>query len=202
MFSGIVEEVASICAVWDGRKSRKLTLESHWTDCALGQSIAVNGCCLTIAEILPGGLVFDVVRETLEKTNLGRLERGSAVNVERALRLGDRLDGHFVQGHIDGTALLLERREDGEDYRLRLQSPAGLAKYLAPKGSVCLDGVSLTIAAVDGEQFEVALIPATLARTTLGKKPPNWPLNMEADILSKTVVSWLEQTRGAGTAAE
>jgi riboflavin synthase len=198
MFSGIVEGVASVAAVWDGPNSRKLTLATEGTDWAVGQSLAVNGCCLTIAEIMPGKLVFDVVRETLDKTNLGLLEAGSEVNIERPLRLGDRLDGHFVQGHIDGTALLLESICQGTDRRLKLQTPPELAKYLAPKGSVSLDGVSLTIASLEQTSFEVSLIPTTLARTTLGKKTPNWPLNLEADILSKTVVSWLErQTRGA-----
>jgi riboflavin synthase len=193
MFSGIVEEVVSVAAVRDGPHSRRLTLRSVWTDCAVGQSVAVNGCCLTIAQTMPGELIFDVVRETLEKTNLGLLKEGSEVNVERSLRVGDRLDGHLVQGHIDGTALLLESRADSDQFRLRLQSPPALAKYLVPKGSVSLDGVSLTIASVGGADFEVALIPTTLGRTTLGKKTPNWPFNLEADIVAKTVVCWLER---------
>jgi len=196
MFTGIVEGVVLVTDASDGPHSRSLRLKTDWTDCAVGQSVAVNGSCLTIAKILPGELAFDIVRETLDKTNLGLLKKGSEVNVERSLRLGDRLDGHFVQGHIDGTALLLERVMEADQARLKLQSPPELAKYLIPKGSVSLDGVSLTIAAVAKQDFEVALIPTTLRLTTLGKKTPGWPLNLEADILTKTVVSWLSRQDG------
>jgi riboflavin synthase len=196
MFTGIVEGVVLVTDASDSPHSRNLRLQTGWTDCAVGQSVAVNGCCLTIAQILPGELVFDIVRETLDKTNLGLLKKGSQVNVERSLRVGDRLDGHFVQGHVDGTALLLESRMETDQARLKLQSPPELAKYLIPKGSVCLDGVSLTIAAVSKQDFEVALVPTTLRMTTLGKKSPRWPFNLEADILTKTVVSWLSRQDG------
>jgi riboflavin synthase len=196
MFTGIVEGVALVTDASGGPNSRKLRLQTNWTDCTVGQSVAVNGCCLTIAQILPGELVFDIVRETLDRTNLGLLKKGSQVNIERSLRVGDRLDGHFVQGHIDGTALLMENRMDTDEARLKLQSPPELAKYLIPKGSVCLDGVSLTIATVAEQDFEVALIPTTLRSTTLGKKLPRWPFNLEADILAKTVVSWLGRQDG------
>jgi riboflavin synthase len=174
---------------------RRVTLASHWSDVRGGESIAVNGVCLTVADIKPGEIGFDVVLETLEKTNLGLLEQGDEVHVERSLRIGDRLDGHFVQGHVDGTARLIERLADEKEYRLGLQAPADLARYLTPKGSVTLDGVSLTIAAVKGQQFEVALIPTTLQRTMLGRRSPGWPFNMECDCLAKTVVSWLERER-------
>jgi riboflavin synthase len=193
MFSGIVEAVAPVSAVRDGRDSRRLTLRSVWTDCAVGQSVAVNGCCLTIAEVLPGELVFDIVRETLDRTNLGLLGEGAEVNLERALRLSDRVDGHLVQGHIDGTASLLEQPTAANQWRMRLRSPQPLVKYLVPKGSVCLDGVSLTIASIDRSDFEVALVPTTLERTTLAKKLLGWRFNLETDILAKTVVAWLER---------
>jgi riboflavin synthase len=196
MFTGIVEGVALVTDASGGPNSRNLRLQTNWTDCTVGQSVAVNGCCLTIAQILPGELVFDIVRETLDRTNLGLLKKGSQVNIERSLRVGDRLDGHFVQGHIDGTALLIENRMDTDEARLKLQSPPELAKYLIPKGSVCVDGVSLTIATVAEQDFEVALIPTTLRLTTLGKKLPRWPFNLEADILAKTVVSWLGRQDG------
>jgi riboflavin synthase len=195
MFTGIVEGVALVTGVWEGSNCRRLALRSNWADCSVGQSVAVNGCCLTIAQIEPGELVFEIIRETLDKTNLGLLKKGSEVNVERSLKVGDRLDGHFVQGHIDGTALLLESREDADQWRLKLQSTPLLAKYLVPKGSVCLDGVSLTIAAVGRGEFEVALIPTTIRMTTLGKKTPSWPFNVEADILAKIVVSCLAERR-------
>jgi len=197
MFTGIIEKTARVIGVADGKAFRRLTLASHWTDVVLGQSIAVNGVCLTVAEMGVGELGFDVILETLNKTNLGLIDSGDEVHVERSLRIGDRLDGHFVQGHVDGTARLIERVTSDDEYRLRLQAPADLAKYLTPKGSVTLDGVSLTIAAVDGDRFEVALIPTTLALTTLDRRAVNWPYNLECDCLAKTVISWLERTPAA-----
>lgn len=197
MFCGIVEKTLRVEDAADGAGGRRLTLAADWTDVRCGQSIAVNGCCLTVAQIGDGTIGFDVVPETLRKTNLGLLQRGDRVNVERSLRVGDRLDGHFVQGHVDGRALLTESKCSPEEARLRLEAPAELAPYLVPEGSVALDGVSLTIAAVRGNIFEVALIPTTLQLTTLGQKSPGWPFNLEADILAKTIVSWLERRRKA-----
>jgi riboflavin synthase len=193
MFTGIVEKTARVLGVVEGPGFWRLTLASNWTDVRSGESIAVNGCCLTVAEIMPGELGFDVIRETLSKTNLGLLKAGDEVHVERSLRAGDRIDGHFVQGHVDGTAALIERIDSEKEVRLVLQSPLPLAKYLVPKGSAAIDGVSLTIAAVEGTRFEVALIPTTLNVTTLGSREIGWPFNLETDILSKTIVSWLER---------
>ena len=154
--------------------------------------IAINGCCLTVAELIEGKIGFDVVLETLSKTNLGLLSIGDRVHVERSLRVGDRIDGHFVQGHVDGTAKLIAREMDAE-CRLRIENPEGLAKYVVPKGSVCVDGVSLTVAAIGADWFEVALIPTTMARTELGNREIGWPFNIETDVLSKTIISWLER---------
>jgi riboflavin synthase len=193
MFTGIVEKTARVIGLVGGPKFSRLTLAADWQDVKLGESIAVNGVCLTVAEHAPGEVAFDVVQETLARTNLSLLQAGEHAHVERALRVGDRLDGHFVQGHVDGVAQLLEQRADDREWRLRCQCPPDLAKFLAPKGSVCLDGVSLTLAAVNGNEFEVALIPTTLSRTTLGRRPAGWPFNLETDILSKTIVSWLER---------
>lgn len=193
MFTGIVEKSARIIGVVGGPKFTRLNVATDWTDVRLGESIAVNGACLTVAEVSPGELCFDVVQETLARTNLGLLRAGDAVHVERALRVGDRLDGHFVQGHVDGTAKLLEQRSDEKEWRLRCQCPPDLAKFLSPKGSVCLDGVSLTLAAVEGVEFEVALIPTTVSLTALANRPVGWPFNLETDIISKTIVSWLER---------
>lgn len=193
MFTGIIETTSRIIGVASGPMFRRLTVVSLWDDVRLGESIAVNGCCLTVAELPPGEIGFDVIAETLAKTNLGSLAEGDEVHLERALRIGDRVDGHFVQGHIDGTARLVEYRNDGKEFRLAVEAPAELAKYLAPKGSVTIDGVSLTIASLNDNVFEVALIPTTLARTTLGKRPIGWAFNLETDILSKTVVAWLER---------
>src|SRR3954467_13125198 len=148
MFTGIVEKTVRVIGVANGPKFRRLTLHNTWTDVRNGESIAINGVCLTVADIMPGELGFDVIAETLDKTNLGLLNGGDSVNVERSLRVGDRLDGHFVQGHVDGVAKLLDVKDDGDEWRLTLESPHHLAKYLVPKGSVAIDGISLTIAAL------------------------------------------------------
>jgi riboflavin synthase len=195
MFTGIVEKCVRVIGVADGPKFNRLTLAVDWTDVKPGDSVAVNGVCLTVAEKSPGQLAFDVVQETLDKTNLKLVQQGDEVHVERSLRVGDRIDGHFVQGHVDGAALLVEQLSDENQWRLRCQAPHELAKYLVAKGSVCLDGVSLTLAAVRGSEFEVALIPTTVNRTTLARRAPGWPFNLEADVISKTVVSWLERQR-------
>jgi riboflavin synthase len=143
--------------------------------------------------LAPYEIGFDVIKETLDKTNLGLLTNGDHVNVERALCVGDRLDGHFVQGHVDGVAPLVKQIASETEWRLTIEAPPHLAKYLAPKGSICIDGVSLTIAALNGTQFEVALIPTTLNLTNLGKREIGWPFNLEADIISKQIVHFLEQ---------
>jgi riboflavin synthase len=197
MFTGIIERTLPVLAVADGPRFRRLTLPNPWDDVKLGESIAVNGCCLTVAEEPDEQLAFDVIAETLDKTNLGALGIGDGVNVERSLRVGDRLDGHFVQGHVDGTGQLLAVDSDGDEWRLTVAAPPAVAKYLVPKGSVTVDGVSLTLAAVDGANFQVALIPTTLGLTTLGNKPVGWAFNLEADVMAKTIVSFLER-RGTG----
>jgi riboflavin synthase len=199
MFTGIVERSVRVASVSDGTGFRRLNLAADLADAKHGESVAVNGVCLTVAELSPGMLAFDVVPETLAKTNLGLLKAGDAVHVERSLRVGDRIDGHFVQGHVDGRALLLEQTSGsgggkwGEEVRLRCELPADLAKYVVPKGSVCLDGVSLTVASVAGQVFEVALIPTTVQLTHLASREKGWLFNFEADVLSKTIISFLER---------
>jgi len=195
MFTGIVEKTIKVIEVRDGPMFRRLVMECDWPDIEHGQSIAINGVCLTVADAAPRRIGFDVIAETLAKTNLGLLKPGDDVNVERSLCVGDRIDGHFVQGHVDGTAPLVRIVSNENEFRLAVEAPAHLAKYIVPKGSVAIDGVSLTVAAVSGNVFEVALIPTTLKLTTLGTRPIGWPFNLETDILSKTIVNWLE-TRG------
>jgi riboflavin synthase len=195
MFTGIIEKSARVIGVIGGPKFVRLTVAADWADVRLGESVAVNGVCLTVAEFAPGELHFDVVMETLNKTNLSIIKSGDEVHVERSLRVGDRIDGHFVQGHVDGVAALLEQTSDEREWRLKCRCPPALSKFLAPKGSIALDGVSLTIAAVNGDEFEVALIPTTITLTALTRRPIGWPFNVEADIISKTVVSWLERQR-------
>jgi riboflavin synthase len=197
MFTGIVEKTLPIIGVASGPMFLRLTTRNDWPDVKLGESIAINGVCLTVAELPPGEIGFDVIKETLDKTNLGELSAGDHVNVERAMRVGDRIDGHFVQGHVDGVALLIKQTSNENECRLTLEAPAHLAKYLAPKGSICIDGVSLTIAALNGNHFDVALIPTTLKRTTLASRNIGWPFNLEADIISKQIIHFLE-SRGGG----
>lgn len=203
MFTGIVEKYVPVLEVnASSQMARRIWLRNDWPDAAHGESIALNGCCLTIAEVRPDRLGFDVIKETLDKTNLGLLKAGDCVNVERALRVGDRLDGHFVQGHIDGTARLLKTISTEKEVRLIVQAPEELRKYIVTKGSVSIDGVSLTVAAVRGAEFELALIPTTLELTTLGKRPAGWPFNIETDIVSKHIVAWLDARQQEGNAQE
>jgi riboflavin synthase len=192
MFTGIVENTARLAAIEGSETLKHLTIAYDWNDVKHGDSIAINGVCLTVANVQPGRFRFDVIKETLDKTNLGDLRVGDEVNVERALRAGDRMDGHFVQGHVDGTGRLVSKTADEKEWRLAIEAPDELVKYNIPKGSISLDGVSLTLALVKGKIFEVALIPTTLEKTTLGKKQIGWRFNLEADILSKTIVHYLE----------
>ena len=196
MFTGIIERTLRVLSVADSMGFRRLTVEADWNDVNHGESIAINGCCLTVAEIGQGDLQFDVIAETLAKTNIGLLSMGDRVNAERSLRVGDRIDGHFVQGHIDGTARLMDVQASEQEWRLKIESTPALSKYLVPKGSVAIDGVSLTLARVDGNHFEVALIPTTLDLTTLKNRQVGWMFNLEADVFSKTVVSYLERIKG------
>lgn len=193
MFTGIIHKTSAISRVDRVPSGLRIILPAFADDHMIGESIAVNGVCLTLAATSGTSLSFDVIPETLDKTNLGTLKLGDVVHAERSLRAGDPIDGHFVQGHVDGTATLLEQIADETQCRLRLEAPADLAKYLVPKGSVAIDGVSLTLAAVDGPRFEVALIPTTLAITTLGKKQPGYQYNLECDSMAKTVISYLER---------
>jgi riboflavin synthase len=193
VFTGIVERTVRVVGAVAGPQFRRLTLAVDWPDVQDGESVAVNGVCLTVAEREKGLLGFDVVKETLDVTNLGQLQSGDEVHVERALRVGDRISGHFVQGHADGVAVLVDQDAAGEEWRLTLEPPLQLMKFVVPKGSVTLDGVSLTIAQVKPATFQVALIPTTVNVTALARRPLGWRYNFEADILSKTVVSWLER---------
>jgi riboflavin synthase len=193
VFTGIIERNATVIAVADGAGFVRLTIASDWPDVRAGESVAVNGVCLTAAELAPGKVGFDVIPETLSKTNLGLLRQGDEVHVERSLQVGARIDGHFVQGHVDGTGPLVNQVADGREWRLTIEAPPAVGKFLVPKGSICVDGVSLTIAALDGNRFDVALIPTTLSLTTLGKRNIGYPFNLEADVISKSVVSFLER---------
>jgi riboflavin synthase len=189
VFTGIVEELGVVEALQDQGDAVRLTVRGpHVTgDARLGDSISVNGCCLTVAEREGGTFTADVMRETLDKTSLGALEPGARVNLERAVTPSSRLGGHIVQGHVDGTGSVV-RREPSEHWELvEVSLPEGLSRYVVAKGSIAVDGVSLTVVDVADRTFTVSLIPETLARTTLGTKQPGDPVNLEVDVVAKYV---------------
>ena len=154
---------------------------------AIGDSIAINGCCLTVIGIDGDRFAFQAGEETLRRTNLGRLQAGSRANVERSLKAGDRLGGHFVMGHIDGPGTLASRRDDGDWATFRFTAAGELTRQMASKGSIAIDGVSLTLVDVENSGFSVALIPHTLSVTTLGRLQPGDTVNLETDVLAKYV---------------
>ena len=234
MFTGLVQALADVSEIAEAGAGRELVITGGvWAaDLAIGESVAINGCCLTLVGIgppspcpLPSGggrgekalplpkgrrgegappppatapppamgarARFQVGPETLAKTNLGQLRVGDRVNVERSLAVGDRLGGHIVQGHVDGTGTIIDRRDEGDWVFMNFAAPPGLLGQMVPKGSVAADGVSLTIVEVQPDRFSVALIPHTLANTTLGLKPIGATVNLETDILAKYVARHL-----------
>ena len=196
MFTGIVEAVGRVEAVAPRGDLVRLSVREERLAgaVALGDSVAVNGCCLTIAGSDPALLHFDAVQETLARTALGSLAVGSAVNLERAMRADGRLDGHIVQGHVDETGRVRGLERAGEDVRLHVATSSAFAELLVEKGSVAIEGVSLTVVGVLADGFDVALIPHTLEVTTLGSLAEGAPVNLEADVLGKYVKRYLERT--------
>jgi riboflavin synthase len=197
VFTGIVETVGIVSSVSPGQGATRFAIEAPAVaaEVVLGDSVAVNGACLTVSGLEGPKLGFDAVRETLERTNLGGLAAGARVNLERALRAGDRLDGHIVQGHVDGLGRVVDLERVGDDVRFVVGCEADFADLLVEKGSVTIDGVSLTVVGVAPEGFDVVLIPHTLKETTLGERERGARLNLEADILGKYVKRYLEQMR-------
>jgi riboflavin synthase len=185
MFTGIVRELGTVEA-FDGSRLVVAAPETA-TAAAVGDSVAVAGVCLTVVETAEGRLAFDVVPETLSRTALGRVEPGGEVNVEPALRVGDQLGGHVVQGHVDAVGRVRSVAQEGDGRRVWVDAPESVLGYTIEKGSIAVDGVSLTVAAFDDDGFEVALIPHTLAVTTLGRLEPADEVNLEADVLGKVV---------------
>jgi riboflavin synthase len=185
MFTGLVREVGTVASMDGGR----LTIEAPATceGIGLGDSVAIDGVCLTVVAFDDRLLSFDAVPETLARTALGTLDQGSRVNLEPALRAGDALGGHYVQGHVDGVGAVQTVAPEGEGRRVRFEAPAELLKYIVEKGSIAVQGTSLTVAAVDETGFEVALIPHTLQATTLGELEPEQQVNLETDVLAKYV---------------
>lgn len=189
MFTGIVEELGEVVAWEDLADAARLTVLGPVVtgDAAHGDSIAVNGVCLTVVQNEGGAFTADVMRETLQRSSLGALAVGSPVNLERAVRVQDRLGGHVVLGHVDGTGEVLERRPDEHWTVVRVSLPDGLDRYVVEKGSITVDGISLTVTAVTPGWLEVSLIPTTLALTTLGTKDVGDPVNLEVDVMAKHV---------------
>jgi riboflavin synthase len=195
MFTGIVETIGIVEAVEPSADLTRLVVgaESIADGLKLGDSVAVNGGCLTVTSIRDGRFAFEAIPETMERTSLGDLKVGSRVNLERAMRAGDRLDGHIVQGHVDGVGTVRQVIQDGNDVRLQIDCDPELADCVVEKGSIAIDGVSLTVAALLPSGFEVALIPHTLEVTTLSDRQPHDRVNLEADVLGKYVKRYLER---------
>jgi riboflavin synthase len=189
MFTGLVREVGEV--VWLRRSDRTVQLlvkgPRTATRVRIGESVAVNGCCLTVTAQREGQFMFDLLAESLDRTNIGRLKPGSPVNLERALRVDGRLGGHFVQGHVDCTAEVLAVEEKGPDLRIDIALPSEFARYVAYKGSIAVNGVSLTVAAVKATDFSVWVIPHTLEHTNLADLNAGDLVNLEFDILAKYV---------------
>ena len=186
MFTGIVEELGEIVEVAQRPDAARLTVSGPLvtSDAKHGDSIAVNGVCLTVVEVSGGTFTVDVVQETLDRSSLAKIHAGDRVNLERAMAAGARLGGHIMQGHVDGTGVFLSRDEHGAT---RFALPHQLAKYVVEKGSIAIDGISLTVVSVTDDEFSVALIPTTLELTTMGGREPGDVVNIEVDVLAKYV---------------
>jgi len=190
MFTGIIEEVGAVSR----RNGAEITIlaETVLEDVQLGDSISVDGACLTVAALTGNSFVVQVSPESFARTTLGRLQAGHAVNLERAMLAGGRFGGHFVLGHVDGVGRIEAVREQGEFALWRFRAPEEVARYLTPKGSIAVDGISLTIVDPAQDTFDVALIPATLAKTTLSSKRVGDPVNLEADMIGKHILHYMK----------
>ncbi len=202
MFTGIVEEVGTLVVREDQIDAARLEIRANRVlqDVALGDSIAVDGVCLTVTSVQDGVWSTDVMAETLRRSSLGKAEAGQRVNLERAVTPSTRLGGHIVQGHVDGVGTVLTRTPAEHWEVVRISLPTGLARYVVEKGSITVDGVSLTVSAVSSATdpepwFEVSLIPTTLRETTLGARTPGDPVNLEVDVIAKHVERLLEARR-------
>jgi len=196
MFTGLVETIGKVIALTEEPPGKRLSIDAADVieGVAIGDSISINGCCLTVVAINGNILDFEAGEETLSRTNLGELVVGSGVNLERSLQVGDRLGGHYVTGHIDAVGTLIERREDPPWAHLRFQLPERYAAQVAAKGSIAVDGISLTVVEADHNSFTVALIPHTLEATTLGARSVGDRVNLETDVLAKYVQRSLEMS--------
>jgi riboflavin synthase len=195
MFTGIVAELGEVAGIEQRGDAARLTIRGSTDGVSPGDSIAVNGVCLTVTGVLDGTFTADVMGETLDRSSLGVLTPGAPVNLEQSVRLADRLGGHLVQGHVDGTGTIISRSPAEHWDQVRISLPAGISRYVVHKGSITVDGISLTVSALgppgdgpDGDTwFEVCLIPETLKRTTMGARQPGEVVNLEVDVIAKYV---------------
>ena len=197
MFTGIVETKGTVTAVRETNLGKVFTVHAPTVaaDVKIGDSIAINGTCLTAIAIDPSSFVVEAVAETLAKTGLGLLEKTDEVNLERPMAADGRFDGHIVQGHVDGTAEVRAIEPEGEGARLTIAVPPALSRYIVEKGSITVDGVSLTVAALDEEAFQIAVIPHTLEVTVLGNRKPGDVVNLEVDVIAKYVERMMKENR-------
>lgn len=193
MFTGLIEEIGTMEGSENGEKSMKLTIGAKKVleSVKLGDSISTNGVCLTVTSFTNSSFTVDVMPETMRKTNLGKLKKGSLVNLERALKVSDRLGGHIVSGHIDGTGIIKEYKDEDNATWLTVETKSNVIKYIIPKGSVAIDGTSLTVVDTDKNSFRVSLIPVTKEETVLLKKRPGDEVNLECDIVGKYIERFL-----------
>ena len=191
MFTGIVAELGEVAGIERRGDAARLAIRGSTDGVSLGDSIAVNGVCLTVTGILDGTFTADVMGETLDRSSLGALSAGAPVNLEQSVRLADRLGGHLMQGHVDGTGTIISRSPAEHWDQVRISLPASISRYVVHKGSIAVDGISLTVSALGppGEEtwFEVSLIPETLKRTTMGTRQPGEVVNLEVDVIAKYV---------------
>ena len=198
MFTGIVEELGEVAGIEHHGDAARLAIRGSTEGVSLGESIAVNGVCLTVTDIADGTFTADVMGETLDRSGLGALGPGAPVNLERSVRLADRLGGHLMQGHVDATAAVISRTPSAHWDQVRIGLPAAISRYVVEKGSIAVDGISLTVSAVSPPHaadawFEVCLIPETLKRTTLGTRRPGDIVNLEVDVIAKHVERLMQQ---------
>ncbi len=193
MFTGLIEEIGTMESSAKGEKSMKLTIGAKKVleNVRLGDSISTNGVCLTVTSFTNSSFTVDVMPETMRKTNLGKLKKGSPVNLERALKVSDRLGGHIVSGHIDGTGIIREYKDEDNATWLTVETASNVIKYIIPKGSVAIDGTSLTVVDTLNNSFRVSLIPVTKEETILLKKKPGDEVNLECDIVGKYIERFL-----------
>lgn len=194
MFTGIISSMGTVGTMIRTSAGLRLTMDVDFDldDVEIGASISHAGCCLTVVSKQGRSYDLDVSNETLSLTSLGQWQEGSKVNIERALKIGDELGGHIVSGHVDGLAKLVSVKQDGDSYRLTFEAPAPLHRFIAPKGSVALDGISLTVNEVEGQTFGVNIIPHTWLHTTLSKTSVGDSVNLEVDRLARYAARWFE----------